>query len=45
MTPLRSVLYIGFQRRRRNVVAVIACACNACQNIGIPKLKFVSRTT
>jgi hypothetical protein len=33
--------FIGFHRRRRDMVAVTSCPCNACQNIGILKLKFV----
>jgi hypothetical protein len=33
--------FIGFHRRRRDMVAVTTCPCNACQNIGILKLKFV----
>lgn len=34
--------FIGFHRRRRDMVAVNTCPCNACQNIGILKLKFVA---
>ncbi len=33
--------FIGFHRRRRDMVAVTTCPCNACQNIGILKLKFI----
>ncbi|TMF34375.1 MAG: DUF2652 domain-containing protein [Chloroflexi bacterium] len=33
--------FIGFHRRRRDMVAVTTCPCNACQQIGILKLKFV----
>ena len=33
--------FIGFHRRRRDMVAVTTCPCNACQNVGILKLKFV----
>jgi hypothetical protein len=33
--------FIGFHRRRRDMVAVTTCPCTACQNIGILKLKFV----
>jgi hypothetical protein len=33
--------FLGFHRRRRDMVAVITCPCNACQNVGILKLKFV----
>jgi uncharacterized protein YndB with AHSA1/START domain len=33
--------FIGFHRRRRDMVAVTTCPCNACKNIGILKLKFV----
>ncbi len=33
--------FISFHRRRRDMVAVTTCPCNACQNVGILKLKFV----
>jgi len=33
--------FIGFHRRRRDMVAVTTCPCRACKNIGILKLKFV----
>jgi Protein of unknown function (DUF2652) len=33
--------FIGFHRRRRDMVAVTSCPCNACKSIGILKLKFV----
>ncbi len=33
--------FIGFHRRRRDMVSVTTCPCKACQNIGILKLKFV----
>jgi Protein of unknown function (DUF2652) len=33
--------FIGFHRRRRDMVSVTTCPCNACKNIGILKLKFV----
>jgi hypothetical protein len=33
--------FISFHRRRRDMVAVTTCPCNACKNIGILKLKFV----
>ena len=34
--------FIGFHRRRRDMVAVTTCPCNACKNIGILKLKFIT---
>jgi len=33
--------FIGFHRRRRDMVAVTTCPCNACQRIDILKLKFI----
>jgi hypothetical protein len=33
--------FVSFHRRRRDMVAVTGCPCNACQSIGILKLKFV----
>lgn len=33
--------FIGFHRRRRDMVSVTTCPCKACQNIGILQLKFI----
>ena len=33
--------FVGFHRRRRDMVAVTTCPCNACKNVGILTLKFV----
>ncbi len=33
--------FIGFHRRRRDMVVVNTCPCNACRNIGILMVKFV----
>lgn len=33
--------FISFHRRRRDMVAVTTCPCNACRSIDILKLKFI----